>query len=167
LVYATSNVLTLTNVSYADAIGKTYQLVATNSSGSATSIVATLTVTPSPAFAFLTNNLVLHLTFDGNYNDTSGKGHNATAAGAPTIVPGIVGSGALRYSTEVDGPLGHGGNVTDANYLKLGIFPPGSDLSFSNNINFSVAYWFKTPTNVGSGDLPSFAAPLIHTKILV
>jgi hypothetical protein len=158
---STNTTLTLTNVSYADAIGKTYQVVAVNGSGSTTSLVATLTVTPQPAFAFLTNNLVLHLAFEGNFLDTSGKGHNATAVGAPTIVPGRVGSGALRYSTAVDGPQGHGGNVTDANYLTLGVFTPGaSDLSFSNNVSFSVAYWFKTPTNVGSGDLPIFCSAL-------
>jgi hypothetical protein len=61
----------------------------------------------------------------------------------------------------VDGPQGHGGNVLEANYVTLGLFTPGaSDLSFSNAVNFSVAYWFRTPTNVGSGDLPIFCSAL-------
>ena len=161
LIYATSTSLTLSNVSYADAIGKTYQCVATNGTGSATSIVATLTVTPNPAFANLTNQLVLHLTFDTDYTDSSGRGHNATPVGSPAIVPGVVGPGALMYSTTVDGLGGHLGNVTSANFLTLGAFPPdalssapANDLSFSNAVNFSVAYWVRTPTNTGSGDLP-------------
>lgn len=158
---STNATLTLTNVSYADGIGKTYQCVATNASGTTPSSVVTLTVTPQPAYVVLTNNLVLHLKFDGNLADSSGRGHNGTAVGAPQFVPGAVGSGALQYSTAVDGPQGHGGNVLEANYVALGYFPPGaSDLSFSNNISFSVAYWFRTPTNVGSGDLPIFCSAL-------
>lgn len=157
--------LTLTNVSYADAIGATYWIVATNASGSTTSSVVSLTVTPQPAYAYLTNNLVLHLKFDGDLTDSSGRGHHGTAVGSPQIVPGAVGSGALQYSTAVDGPQGHGGNVTDANYVTLGYFSPtagytNTDLSFSNNISFSVAYWFRTPTNVGSGDLPIFCSAI-------
>jgi hypothetical protein len=157
----TNMTLTLTNVSYADAIGMTYQVIATNSSGSTTSIVATLTVTPQPAYANLTNGLVLHMKFDGDLTDSSGRGHNGTAVNSPQIVPGIIGSGALEYSTAVDGPEGHLGNVTDTNYVTLGIFEPGnSDLSFTNNISFSVAYWFKTPTNTTSGDLPIFCSAI-------
>lgn len=158
---STNATLTLTNVSYADAIGQSYQIVATNASGSTTSIVATLAVTPQPAYVVLTNNLVLHLKFDGNLNDSSGKGHNGTAVGSPQFVPGAIGSGALEYSTAVDGPEGHGGNVIDTNYVSLGYFPPGnSDLSFTNSISFSVAYWFRTPPNVGSGDLPIFCSAI-------
>lgn len=151
--YATAATLSIANATYADAIGKTYYCVATNSSGTTTSSVVTLTVTPQPAYVNLTNNLVLHLKFDGDLNDSSGKGHHGTAVGSPTIVAGRVGSGALKYTTEVDTPP-HGTTVTAANYVTLGAFAAGSDLSFSNNINFSVSYWFKTTTNTTTGDLP-------------
>ena len=159
---ATNTGISIAGVNYASAIGMTYYCVATNISGSITSSVATLTVTPSPAFVYLTNNLVLHLKFDGDYTDSSGKGHNATAMGSPAITPGIVGSGALRFSTSVDGGGGHGGNVISANYLTLGSFGVAGvgDLSFSNNINFSVAYWVKSPTNATSGDLPFFCSAI-------
>jgi hypothetical protein len=152
---ATNLTFSVANAGYSDAIGVTYYCIATNFVGSTTSSVVTLTVLPQPAFVNLTNNLVLHLTFDGNYNDSSGHGHNASAVGSPTIVSGQVGSGALHYFTDTDAPNGHGGTVTTANYLTLGSFTNGSDLSFSNNISFSVCYWVKTISNgYGSGDLP-------------
>jgi hypothetical protein len=155
---ATAATLTLTNLSYADAIGKTYYCVATNGSGAVTSSVVTLTVVPQPAFALLTNNLVLQMRFDGNYLDTSGKNHHGTPSGSPTFVPGVIGSQAIRYATTVDVPSGHGGNVVTADYVSLGTFAGGSDLSFSNNVSFSVAYWIKHDTNTSSGDLPVFAS---------
>jgi len=154
---ATTPTLTLANVTYADAIGKTYQCVATNVAGTTFSTVVTLTVIPKPVFANLTNNLVVHLKFDGNYQDSSGKGHHATAVGSPSIVTGKVGSGAILYGTEVDGPSGHGGNVISTSYATLGSFAPDSDLSFSNNVSFSLAYWVKVPSNAPAtttGDLP-------------
>jgi hypothetical protein len=152
---ATTPTLVLPNTTYADAIGNTYYCVATNGVGPKTSSVVTLTVLPQPAFANLTNNLVLHLKFDGDYSDSSGHSHNGTAVGSPSIAAGRVGSGALHYQTITDGSGGHGGSVLAANYVTLGSFTNGSDLSFSNNVSFSVCYWVKTISNAyGSGDLP-------------
>jgi hypothetical protein len=158
---AVTPTLSLANTGYGDAIGATYYCVATNFVGSTTSSVVTLTVLPQPTYANLTNNLVLHLRFDGDFTDSSGHGHNATAVGSPTISAGHIGGGALHYSTSTDTASGHGGNVTNANYLTLGAFADGSDLSFSNNVSFSVSYWVKVPTNgYGSGDLPFFCSCL-------
>jgi len=154
---ATTATLTIANASYADAIGRTYQCIATNIAGTTFSTVVTLTVIPKPTFANLTNNLVLHLKFDGDYLDTSGKGHHATPVGSPTIAAGKVGSGAILYGTSVDGPSGHGGSVITTSYATLGTFAPDSDLSFSNNVSFSLAYWVKIPSNsppTTTGDLP-------------
>jgi hypothetical protein len=72
-----------------------YTLRATNSAGT-TNITLNLTVLPpGPSFVNVTQDLVLHLKFDGDYTDSSGRGHNGTAVGDPSIVTGRIGSGAL------------------------------------------------------------------------
>lgn len=149
-------ILTLPNVTYSSA--GAYQLVATNSAGSTSSAVVNLTVMPVPAFANATNGLILHLKFDGNFQDSSGRGNHATAVGSPSFVAGKLGSGGVRYLTQTDlGPkYDHSSTapkpvVTNANYLRLGS-PP--DLHFSSNVNFSVAYWVRLPAGQTNGDLP-------------
>jgi hypothetical protein len=124
----------------------TYELVVTQGTTPITSLPATLTVKPIPAYLDLPENLVLHLKFDGNYTDASGRNNNGTAVGAPQIVAGKVGSGALHYNTELSG-----GAVSAAHYVTLGT---PNDLKFGPGANFSVAFWIKftgTP-----GDLPFF-----------
>ena len=86
--------------------------------------------------ASITNNLVVHITFDGNYNDSSGRGNNATpvAGGAapdagPTLVTGKIGQ-AMRFTTKQDG------SVID--YATLG-YP--DDLKFVDTVDFSVSFW--------------------------
>jgi hypothetical protein len=124
----------------------TYELVVTQGATQLTSSPATLTVKPVPAYLSLPENLVLHLKFDGNYTDASGRNNHGTAVGAPQIVAGKVGSGALHYNTELSG-----GAVSVANYVTLGTL---SDLQFGPGISFSVAFWIKF---TGSpGDLPFF-----------
>ena len=127
-----------------------YQLIATNLSGKSTSEPATLAVLPTPAFANTTNDLVLHLTFDGNFLDSSGRGNNAQARGSPTFVSGAIGR-ALHFSTFVDDLDPIAPVVTEANYVTLGVRP---DLQFGSNVNFSVSYWVKF--RGVSGDLPFF-----------
>src|SRR5205807_1928447 len=65
-----TNTLSLTNLQTGD--GGNYQLIASNSFGSATSSVAVLKVYAGP----LISNLVVHLPFDNNFNDTSGRGNH-------------------------------------------------------------------------------------------
>ena len=117
---ATTARLAFPSITYAQA--GAYVLTVTNAVGYTNSSTAQLTVLPPPSFALLTNDLVLHLTFDGDYQDSSGRGNHATSVGAPTIVAGKLGSGALHYSTVVTG-----GAATEANFLVL---PPSQDLLF-------------------------------------
>ena len=136
---ATNATLTLTPATYGD--NGMYALRAANSIGTVDSAPAKLAVLPPPAFAFVTNDLVLHLKFDNDYLDVSGRGNHATAINFPSFVPGVVGANALRYNTDITGG--------QYNYATLGT-PP--DLQFSSNVNFSVSYWVRftgTP-----GDLP-------------
>lgn len=137
---ATNLSLTVTNTTFASA--GNYTLTATNTFGSTNSQVAVLTVVGQPTFANLTNSLVLHLKFDGDYADSTGRGNNGTNNGT-TLVAGKIGSGALSYSTTVSPFV--------PTYVDLGVRP---DLQFGASTDFSVAFWIKftgTPN-----DLPFF-----------
>lgn len=139
---ATNETFTIASLVFSD--NGSYRAVATNAFGSTPSDIATIKVVPKPAFCNLTNGLVLHLSFDADYKDSSGRGNNATAVGNPTLVTGAIGGKALHYSTLTDGS-----SVTEANYLTLG---QPADLNLGTNVNFTVSYWVKL---TGSpGDLP-------------
>jgi len=141
LASQTNATLTLSSAYYTDAAN--YQLKATNSVNSATSQVAVLTVWPAPPdFANLTNGLVLHLKFDDNLLDASGRGNNGTNVGATTFVSGVLGN-ALNYSTDTTNSL--------YNYVTLGVRP---DLQFGSTVDFTVSYWAKLPPGYVAGDLP-------------
>jgi len=136
---ATNSTLAFATTTYSD--NGMYSLRASNSLGTAESLPAKLSVMPPPAFAFVTNDLVLHLKFDNDYLDASGRGNNGVALNFPVFVAGKIGANALHYNTDT--------SLGEYNYVTLGA-PP--DLSFSSNVNFSVSYWVRftgTP-----GDLP-------------
>ena len=143
---ATNNTYTLTNVAFGNT--NLYSIVATNSAGFAVSPNVTVSVSYPPSTANLTNGLVLHLTFDSDYSDSSGRGNNATAVGAPTLVAGKIGSQALSVSTFID--TNNAGNSV-YNYLTLGT---PADLLFGSSVNFSVAYWVKLTNGYALDDLP-------------
>ncbi|MCX6924287.1 MAG: LamG domain-containing protein, partial [Verrucomicrobia bacterium] len=143
---ATGATLSLTNVYFTDA--GSYVLWATNGAGHTNTSPAMLTVDAIHTFANLTNGMVLHLKFDGNYTDSSGHNNNGTAVGTPgpNFVAGKIGTGALRYDTVLSS-----GAITEANYVSLGT---PTDLAIGPSQNFSTAFWIKftgTP-----GDLPFF-----------
>ena len=136
---ATNSTISFAATTYSD--NGMYSLRANNSIGSVDSTAAKLSVMPPPSFALVTNDLLLHLKFDNDYLDTSGRGNHGTAVNAPSFVAGKVGANALHYNTDTTNAL--------YNYVTLGT-PP--DLLFSSNVNFSVSYWARF---TGSpGDLP-------------
>ena len=121
-----------------------YQLTVSQGAQKVTTTPVTLTVKPAPTAIDLPDSMVLHLKFDGNYTDASGRGNNGTAQGAPTFVAGKVGAQALHYSTDA------GASVY--NYVSLG---NPVDLQLGTNVNFTVAFWIRF---TGSpGDLPFLA----------
>ena len=127
---STSSPLVLANVQ-SNNVG-TYQVVAMNNYGAVTSAPAALKVYSGP----LNNQLVVHLTFDGNLNDTSGRGNNATyqfnglaASSSPTFSPGKLGS-AFQATTLQDSSA--------YEYATLG-YPV--DLQFGDTNDFSVSFW--------------------------
>jgi hypothetical protein len=132
---ATDSTLTISPLATTDA--GSYYVNVSNQGGATNTPPAVLTVWTIPISATqlnLTNGLVLHLPFDGDYTDISGLAHNGTAVGSPTFVspassPSVtpaVGTAALSYSSTIGGPC---------NYVTLGVVP---DLQFGTN-DFSVS----------------------------
>jgi autotransporter-associated beta strand protein len=138
---ATNLSLILTNVYYTDAAQ--YTLAVTNGAGGVVGAAATLTVMPTPTFANLTNNLVLHLKFDGNYADSSGLGNNGVSVNSPSFVAGKIGSQAVQVSSA-------GGTY---NYVTVS--DPNNDLHFAAGQDFTVAMWVKVPSGSVT-ELPFF-----------
>lgn len=135
---ATGSVLNFAAVTFADAAQ--YSVTVTNKLGTANSASATLTVLPQPSFALLTNDLVVHLTFDTDFKDSSGRMNDAYPMGNPVLVAGKLGQ-AARLRTDT---------VTSTfQYL---YFISAADLLFSASDSFSISLWLKytTPFN----DLP-------------
>jgi hypothetical protein len=124
---ATSATLSLTNIYFTDA--GSYVLWATNGAGHINTTATTLAVLAPPTFANLTNGLVLHLRFDGNYSDTSGRANDANAIGAPTFVAGEIGQ-AVHINTTP-------GN----NYLVVS--DNAGDLSFDETASFTISFWVR------------------------
>jgi len=113
-----------------------YYAVVANSGGSATSSVARLLVYGGA----ITNDLLVHLKFDGDYKDSSGRGNNASAVGSPSFVGGRIGQ-AFQFSSAKDG--------SSFNYATLGA---PADLQFGTN-DFSISFWINYTT---SEDDPAF-----------
>lgn len=148
---ATNSDLSFTNLTFEDTAK--YQLLATNLAGATLSAPAALAVLPPITFANATNLLVLHLKFDGDYTDASGRGNDGTPVGGPQFVPGKTGQ-ALHYSTETD-TGGAKGTVTNASYVTLG---RPQDLLFGGSNSFSVAFWVRLQAGATNGDLPFFGS---------
>jgi hypothetical protein len=127
---ATGSTLTLSNVQAA-AAGQ-YLVVVSNPGGEVTSSPTTVKVFSGT----ITQDLVAHLTFDDNLQDSSGKGNNGSPVGAPTFSAGKIGR-AVHIPSGSD-------------YVTLGA---PADLNFGTDTDFSLAFWAKDAES--SGD-PSF-----------
>lgn len=123
-----------------------YTVLVSNAIGSTNSAPVPLVVLPVPSKPLTIPGLVLHLPFDGNLNDTSGRGNNGKSVGAVTYVPGQVGGQAVSYYTDATVP-------TNASYNYITLGAP-TDLLFSSNVDFSVSFWVQLPPNYAGGDLP-------------
>lgn len=100
-----------------------YQVLVSDSQGSAPSPVAKVEVIAGP----ITSGLVAHLKFENDFADASGKGLEAIPVGAPSFSEGKIGAAALHIPSGGD-------------YVSLGA-PP--DLNFTTNIDFSISFWAK------------------------
>ncbi|MCW5553357.1 MAG: immunoglobulin domain-containing protein [Verrucomicrobiae bacterium] len=143
---ATENSYTIPGVALTDA--GVYSLRATNVAGTNFSTAASLVVIPATGYANVTNDLVLHLRFDGDTQDSSGKGNNGTPSSspAPDFVAGQIGSQAAEFTTILSGST-----VSSASYVDLGT---PTDLLFGSDTSFSVGLWVKLATDATPPDLP-------------
>jgi len=133
---AKSSALTLFNVQKAN--GGDYQAVLTDSSGSVTSVVALVNVVVAD-ISGLTNDLVADYDFEHNLVDSTGRGNNATAVGAPSFTAnGRTGGSSLEFSTTPDG--------SQINYVTLGT---SDDFTFGPTNDFSVSFWLRYSTLTG------------------
>lgn len=124
-----------------------------NAAGLASS-PAKVTALAAPSSAPSIPDLVLHLPFNNSLADSSGRGNNATgmknvngtaSAGPATYVAdGALGQG-FHFTTQVDS------GSTNTSYASLGI---PDDLKFGSTVNFTFAFWIRSPANYAEGDLP-------------
>lgn len=158
---ATSNSFTIPNLTFADA--GNYTVGITNSVGGILSTTITVTVLAPPTTPPPIAGLVLHLTFDNNLIDATGRGNDGTneASGGATLitnnyVPGELGE-AFSYATTVvlgvTNSTTTNATVVTANFASLGVRP---DLQFGSNISFTVSMWVQLPLNYVGNDLPFF-----------
>ena len=161
---ATLSSLTLNPLAQGDA--GTYVVLVTNINGAVLSSSAELTVLAPPTNAPDISGLVLHLPFDNNLADVTGRGNDGTAihltatssnVSSSTFVSGMLGS-ALHYASDFG--VYPCCTTTNTDYVTLGVRP---DLQFSSNINFSVAYWIRLPAGYQGGDLPFFTDAINST----
>lgn len=158
---ANSSRYTIANLTAADA-GR-YSVEVSNAAGSINSAEASLTVLPAPTTAVVVPGLVLHLPFDGNLTDATGRGNNGIAIHrthdtsntvSATYVSGRLGQ-ALHYESDFGPPTAPGATTTtNTTYVSLGVRP---DLQFGTDVSFSVAFWVRLPENFIGGDLPFFS----------
>lgn len=136
----TSGTLTLNNVQPANS--GSYSFTVTNLYGSVSSVPAGVQVYAGP----LTSNLVVHLTFDGDLLDTSGRGNDAQyqfqGAGSttPNFLTGQMGQ-AFQFNVLKDS--------SSFAYATLG-YP--LDLQFGDTNDFTVSMWVNYTNQ--NDDLP-------------
>jgi autotransporter-associated beta strand protein len=143
---STSDTLTLSPLQLSDA--GNYWVQVSNPAGttnSPSSYLAVLAIPTNASQLNLTNSLVLHLPFEANYADVSGRANNGTNVGATSFTNGIIGTNALHYFSD--------NTVPSYNYVTLGVRP---DLQFGSNIDFTVAFWVRQPASSSYTNLPFF-----------
>jgi hypothetical protein len=157
---ATNAEFTIDALTAADA--GAYSVTITNVNGVTNSAAVNLTVLNPPTTPPSISGLVLHLPFDNNLTDTTGRGNNgagihisgtsSNVAPANYVSDGAFGTPALHFSTDTNGP--------NNSYVTLGLRP---DLQFSSNVSFTVAYWIRAPLNYALGDLPFVSTAINST----
>jgi autotransporter-associated beta strand protein len=144
---SSSDTLTISPLSLAD--GTNYWVQVSNPSSTSNSPAASLVVLPipsSPSQLNLTNGLVVHLPFDTDYLDISGRANNSTNVNSSYLTnAAAIGTHSLHYFTDT--------GSSSYNYATLGVRP---DLQFSSNVNFTVSFWVRQPAGSTFTNLPFF-----------
>lgn len=82
----------------------------------------------------ITDDLVVHLTFDDTFADSSGRGNSGTGVNNPSFANGLMGGAVTVDSNGVERP----NNVSE--YVTLGT---PADLNFGASTDFSFSIWTK------------------------
>jgi len=113
-----------------------YQVLVSNAFSTVLSPVANITVFAGA----ITNDLVVHLTFDNTYADSSGRGNDSQPVNSPVFTNGFIGGAVHTMNNGVPA-----GAPSINNYVTLG-YPQdllfGSDAD-DNASDFSVSFWTK------------------------
>lgn len=157
---ANSRTFTIPALAYSDT--DQYSVSIFNAVDDTNSASVHIHVLPPPSTPPAIAGLVLHLPFNGNLTDATGRGNNGVAIHktssssnvvAPTFVSDAPLGQGVHYETQAINTGGQTSIATDAQYVSLGVRP---DLQFGAGVNFSVAYWIRIPLNFFGGDLPFF-----------
>lgn len=123
---ATANSFTLARVKATDGAKYSVRISAGNGQ------TATTAEVPLAIVNDLRQGLVAHLTFDADYQDSSGRGNHGTPVGNPSLVEGMIGGKALRFSQR--------SALNEFNFVTLG---QAADIEFSVDADFSFSFWVK------------------------
>lgn len=96
---------------------------------------------PLLGYGALQDDLVVHLPFDSNYEDSTSRNNDGTAVGTPTFGAGAIGQAVFVSNAPDSG---------DLSYVTLGVLP---DVLVGDSTDFSVSMWVQL--NQFGGD-PSF-----------
>jgi hypothetical protein len=162
---STTPTLSINPLALADA--GNYSCTIANVNGTTNTFTVALTVLSAPTAAPSIPGLVLHLPFDNNLTDITGRGNNGVSIHtttnlsgggtsnvvAATFAPGQLGQAFHFVTTAATNPAAGGTIGVDDFYATLGVRP---DLQFGTNTAFSVAFWIMLTPNFVGGDLPFF-----------
>ncbi|HEV2328093.1 MAG TPA: LamG-like jellyroll fold domain-containing protein [Verrucomicrobiae bacterium] len=99
--------------------------------------IAAVLITPFTGLCQLNQGLIAWYPFNGNANDASGNGNNATPYGAPSYVSGVIGSAASLDGIDdyFDCPVNLNlyTNLTIAFWLKILSYPPDARYEMVSN----------------------------------
>ena len=159
-----------TNAAVALSDAGNYTVAISNSLGGVVSAPAALAVLPTPTKPVTIPDLVVHLPFNNNLTDTTGRGNNGTGYHVTTtstnsgvnpsaanssfyyVSDGVLGS-ALHYTTAAHNTSATTSAADETYYVSLGVRP---DLQFGSNVSFTVAFWIRLAQGFIGGDLPFF-----------
>lgn len=114
-----------------------YQVLVSNAFSSVYSLPANLSVFAGS----ITSSMVVHLTFDNTYADSSGRGNDSAPVGTPDFEPGFLGQAIhiISSGTPENNPATN--NYVTLNYP--GDLQFGSDLNSGGASDFSISFWTK------------------------
>jgi hypothetical protein len=121
--------------------------------------IAFLAASASAVAQDIHDQLVVHLTFDGDVLDHSGHGNDGTivrpGANSPFVMGIITNNRTTSSAFESTGPCTAGHKSTN-NYITFGIPATGSGLDFGLDIDFSIAFWGLIPAPMTTLHDPSW-----------